>query len=428
MDREALIHFIGGAAGGTAGTALTCPLEVIKTRLQSSKHGFDQSSTNTNDPGGGKASTSNSMKSASNGSSANIRRFVAYNQPIRPSENVFSLFKSFRLSFVVSQRYCHLSTKEAARRGSKRAIFKYISDIVKKEGLPALYKGLIPNLIGVAPSKAVYFYTYSTCKRFWNQTDILVPNSAMVHMVSAGFAGFVTATAINPVWLVKTRLQLHHGPLKIRECISRIYNREGIRGFYKGVTASYVGISETIVQFVCYEYLREKIDNMDWTRENTKFFNFMIAGGIAKFFACIVAYPHEVARTRLREEGGSRGLWKTFKTLYAENGYRTLYRGLSVQLLRSVPNTAITMGTFHCECAVGLHQFHHSLPSSLSCDFFSFRSDCFVPLPFKPNVLFETKTAILTYLLSKIVLNKSSLQAERRIWHLKKGIQSSDHC
>lgn len=40
----------------------------------------------------------------------------------------------------------------------------------------------------------------------------------------------------------------------------------------------------------------------------------------------------EVARTRLREEGGSRGLWKTFKSLCAENGYRTLYRGLSVQV------------------------------------------------------------------------------------------------
>ncbi|EPB67102.1 hypothetical protein ANCCEY_13810 [Ancylostoma ceylanicum] len=37
MDREAMIHFIGGAVGGTAGTCITCPLEVIKTRMQSSK-------------------------------------------------------------------------------------------------------------------------------------------------------------------------------------------------------------------------------------------------------------------------------------------------------------------------------------------------------------------------------------------------------
>lgn len=52
-------------------------------------------------------------------------------------------------------------------------------------------------------------------------------------MLSAGFAGFITATVINPVWLVKTRLQLHHGPLSIRECIKRIYQREGFKGYYK---------------------------------------------------------------------------------------------------------------------------------------------------------------------------------------------------
>lgn len=81
--------------------------------------------------------------------------------------------------------------------------------------------------------RAVYFYTYSSSKRFCNQLDIFVPNTAIVHMLSAGFAGFITATVINPVWLVKTRLQLHHGPLSIRECIKRIYQREGFKGYYK---------------------------------------------------------------------------------------------------------------------------------------------------------------------------------------------------
>ncbi|KAE9555781.1 hypothetical protein FO519_000995 [Halicephalobus sp. NKZ332] len=342
MDREALIHFVGGAAGGTAGTALTCPLEVIKTRLQSSKHGFDPPVIQ--DSGTGRPSTSNSGQwkqthSGSNGSSNAYRRFLAHNLSQRPSSQGSPSF--------LLLRNCHNSVKEAAKKGSKRALIKYVSEIVKKEGISALYKGLVPNVIGVAPSKAVYFYTYSTSKRFWNQTGIVVPNSAMVHMLSAGFAGFVTSTAINPIWLVKTRLQLHHGPLTIRQCITRIYSKDGIKGFYRGVTASYMGISETIIQFVLYEKLREAIDEMEWTKENTKYFNFMIAGGIAKFFACVIAYPHEVVRTRLREEdSGAKGFFRTLFALYREGGYRSMYRGLSVQLLRSVPNTAITMGTY----------------------------------------------------------------------------------
>lgn len=348
MDREALIHFLGGAAGGTAGTALTCPLEVIKTRLQSSKHGFDPPVTQ--DLGTGKPSTSNSGqgKGVSSGSNA-YRRFLSHNLCQRSNPTiVLHLFRNLQGSgSFLLLRSCHHSVQEAAKRGSKRALIKYVSEIVRKEGISALYKGLVPNVIGVAPSKAVYFYTYSTSKRFWNQTGIVVPNSAMVHMLSAGFAGFVTSTAINPIWLVKTRLQLHHGPLTIRQCITRIYTREGIKGFYRGVTASYMGISETIIQFVLYEKLREIIDEMEWTKENTKYFNFMIAGGIAKFFACVIAYPHEVVRTRLREEdSGAKGFFRTLFLLYKEGGYRAMYRGLSVQLLRSVPNTAITMGTY----------------------------------------------------------------------------------
>ncbi|VDM81583.1 unnamed protein product [Strongylus vulgaris] len=136
MDREAVIHFIGGAAGGTAGTCLTCPLEVVKTRMQSSE------GINPVGP-----STSQGGELGRNGMSFDVSRFVQ-------------------------------SQAQESRR-----------HIIKNEGFGALYKGLLPNLVGVAPSKAVYFYSYSSSKRLWNESDIFVPNSAIVHMVSAGSAG-----------------------------------------------------------------------------------------------------------------------------------------------------------------------------------------------------------------------------------------------
>lgn len=90
----------------------------------------------------------------------------------------------------------------------------------------------------------------------------LPTDSPFSHITSAACAGFVSSTATNPIWFVKTRLQLDHdsnSKMNVRECIKRIYHQNGLRGFYKGITASYFGISETMVHFVIYEALKKKL-------------------------------------------------------------------------------------------------------------------------------------------------------------------------
>lgn len=83
-----------------------------------------------------------------------------------------------------------------------------------------------------------------------------------MHILSASCAGFAASTATNPIWFVKTRLQLDQnskGEMSVTECIRKIYKTSGFMGFYKGITASYVGISETVIHFVIYEALKSKI-------------------------------------------------------------------------------------------------------------------------------------------------------------------------
>ncbi|CAB3411203.1 unnamed protein product [Caenorhabditis bovis] len=358
MDREALIHFVGGAVGGTTGTAITCPLEVVKTRMQSSK-GFDSTIGNGPSTSTGKdrknrkklneyVQGSPQSKSSKNGGSL---KTVSHRNGYEPTTSTKMLLQHCSRNFASSAE-----SKSKPLPGT--LVFRYMMQIVKTEGVTGLYKGLIPNLIGVAPSKAVYFYTYSTSKRFWNDRQTFVPNSAIVHMVSAGSAGFVAASVVNPIWLVKTRLQLNKESIGIWAMIKRVYHKEGIRGFYKGVTASYAGVSETMIQFCIYEYFRSVLLTKanEFDKGKMDFLNFMVAGGSAKFIACVLAYPHEVVRTRLREESEiKRGFFDTLYQLYKE-GYRAMYRGLSVQLMRTVPNTAITMGTYEFVVYI-LHHF-----------------------------------------------------------------------
>lgn len=72
--------------------------------------------------------------------------------------------------------------------------------------------------------------------------------------------------------------------------------------------------------------------------------------------ASIATYPHEVLRTRLqtyrRLKGASvdthgqvPGVVRMAKIIVRNEGWRALYRGLSVNLVRTVPNSAVTMLT-----------------------------------------------------------------------------------
>ncbi|KAL3068664.1 hypothetical protein niasHS_016528 [Heterodera schachtii] len=222
-------------------------------------------------------------------------------------------------------------------------IFRSFHSVWREGRFRALYKGLGPNLVGVAPSKAVYFGCYSCMKRFLNDhPEWIQSNSHSVHMLSAGSAALVTATAINPIWLVKTRLQLSPAHVRAFECARRIRREEGILSFWRGVTGSYIGITETMLQFMIYESLRDKIQDPSvkfiGKQDGQNIWQFMVAG-----FTC---YPHEVIRTRLREEGSTNRLRGILRHILRHEGWQTLWHGVLLQLVRSVPNTAFTIGTY----------------------------------------------------------------------------------
>jgi len=86
-----------------------------------------------------------------------------------------------------------------------------------------------------------------------------MPKDSATSSVIAGIAaGFVVVTTTQPIWLVKTRMQLqtNQGEVLYKNslhAIQRMYKEEGLRVFYRGMTASYVGISESTFQFVLYE-------------------------------------------------------------------------------------------------------------------------------------------------------------------------------
>jgi hypothetical protein len=72
---------------------------------------------------------------------------------------------------------------------------------------------------------------------------------------------------------------------------------QGALGFWRGVTASYWGISETVIHFVLYEYLKKELADYQRKHKDSEktlvdFAGFMLCGACSKTCATVVAYPH----------------------------------------------------------------------------------------------------------------------------------------
>ncbi|XP_063885950.1 solute carrier family 25 member 36-A-like isoform X1 [Scylla paramamosain] len=323
--------------GGTMGAVATCPLEVVKTRLQSSSFNYMSGSLPPPAAQQRGSTTCPTVPQHHHRGGGGLRRLHT------------------TTAFTSGTQIVQLSQQLPNPPGQRQSlsIFHCLKYIVEVEGPRALFRGLGPNLVGVAPSRAIYFCSYSQMKKFLNGK--LKPDTPIVHVLSASWAGFTACTATNPIWFIKTRLQLDHSlygrGTSALECIQKTYRQQGIGGFYRGITASYYGISETVIHFVVYESIKAQLMAYRQGNPNDRsardFLEFMLAGATSKTFASSLCYPHEVARTRMREEGSRyRGFWQTLGLVLREEGWHGLYRGLATQLVRQIPNTAIMMATY----------------------------------------------------------------------------------
>ena len=171
----------------------------------------------------------------------------------------------------------------------------FLRDIYREESSRGLFKGLGPTLVGVVPARAINFATYGNGKRFIADKFNDGRENSWIHLSAAALAGIVTGSATNPIWVVKTRLQLVQGDKKLLggswNCVKKIMREEGIRGFYKGLAASYLGVTETTIQWVLYERSKKLFDGQTGF---SQWLGLMVSGGSAKLVATVATYPHEV--------------------------------------------------------------------------------------------------------------------------------------
>ena len=146
--------------------------------------------------------------------------------------------------------------------------------VVRHEGLMGLYQGLIPAVIGSAVSWGGYFFVYEGLKREYAQFSPRADASSktltsLENFSLACLAGASMVLLTNPVWLIKTRMQLQmtHAAKEhnmkapysgLLDAGRTIVREEGFWALYKGAGPALLLVSHGGVQFVVYEFLKRR--------------------------------------------------------------------------------------------------------------------------------------------------------------------------
>ncbi|KAF2002717.1 mitochondrial folate transporter-like protein/carrier [Amniculicola lignicola CBS 123094] len=180
------------------------------------------------------------------------------------------------------------------------------------------------------------------------------------------------------------------------DAFRKMYRNEGIRAFYSGLAPALLGLTHVAIQFPMYEYFKQRFTGLEMgeaTAQGEDVLGILGATILSKICATSATYPHEVLRTRLQTQqrslpshdheeisfrGGHRGrghytrppgtassdgminipryrgVIKTCTIILQEEGWRAFYNGMGTNMVRAVPAAVTTMLTY--ESMRSLHQ------------------------------------------------------------------------
>jgi solute carrier family 25 citrate transporter 1 len=118
-----------------------------------------------------------------------------------------------------------------------------VLSIVKKEGLPGIYRGMIPVTLKQSANAMVRFTSYNVILSKMQANSL---PASICTVLAGAMAGVVTVYATMPFDSVKTRLQAVDGNQRYRgslDCFRSVITQEGISALWRGTTPRLVRLS-----------------------------------------------------------------------------------------------------------------------------------------------------------------------------------------
>uniref|UniRef100_A0A674NEG0 Solute carrier family 25 member 12 n=1 Tax=Takifugu rubripes TaxID=31033 RepID=A0A674NEG0_TAKRU len=226
--------------------------------------------------------------------------------------------------------------------------FDCAKKVLRYEGFFGFYRGLLPQLIGVAPEKAIKLTMNDFVRDKFTTVDgtIVLP----AEILAGGCAGASQVIFTNPLEIVKIRLQvageITTGP---RVSALNVVRELGFFGLYKGAKACFLrDIPFSAIYFPVYAHSKEKIADEDGKLGPLQL---LAAGAIAGVPAASLVTPADVIKTRLQVAARAgqttyNGVIDCFRKILKEEGFRAFWKGAGARVFRSSPQFGVTLVTY----------------------------------------------------------------------------------
>ncbi|KAL3232978.1 hypothetical protein RNJ44_04894 [Nakaseomyces bracarensis] len=259
-----------------------------------------------------------------------------------------------------------------------KGLFDAIHQVYKEENVKGLFRGNGLNCIRVFPYSAVQFVVFEGCKKHIFHVDTMKGEQLTnwQRLFSGAVCGGCSVVATYPLDLIRTRLSVQTANLSklsksratnlekppgIWKLLTKTYAEEGgIVGLYRGVWPTSLGIVPYVaLNFAVYEQLKEFVpegkDNKHALRDSIyKLGMGAISGGVAQ----TITYPFDLLRRRFQvlSMGGNElgfhynSVWDALVTIGKKEGWKGYYKGLTANLFKVVPSTAVSWLVYEVVC------------------------------------------------------------------------------
>jgi solute carrier family 25 (adenine nucleotide translocator) protein 4/5/6/31 len=221
-----------------------------------------------------------------------------------------------------------------------------VTRIYREEGVKAFWRGNMANIIRYFPTQALNFSIKDHIQTIFPQVDRNLNPYYFVgkNLLAGGLAGSITSLIVYPLDFARTRLGVDVGKganerqfSGVKDCISKTYKSDGLKGLYRGVGASVFGIfMYRGLYFGVYDSAKPVVMKKDDSIVKKFFF-----AQFCVIFSETLAYPTDTVKRMLMLQSNKKevmytGAFDCVSKVYKKDGISGFWKGNVSNMMRSV--------------------------------------------------------------------------------------------